>query len=83
MLFRTNVLCALSLLAWLATAAAADLVFEGDIEEVNYSDINDPDFALRGYMSVPKKSKEGRLPAVVILPVCIVVASIYSHVKAM
>ena len=80
MLFRTNVVCALSLLAWLATAAmAADLVFEGDIEEVNYSDINDPDFALRGYMSVPKKSKKDPLPAVVILPVCISADPMYSH----
>jgi len=79
MLFRTNVLCALSLLAWLGAAMAADLVLEGDIEEVNYSDINDPNFALRGFMSVPKKSKNEPLPAVVILPVCISAAPMYSH----
>jgi len=67
MLFRSNVLRALSL-AWVATSTTTATLL--DLEEVNYADINQPDFALKGYMSYPQDGDEDvPLPAVVILPV--------------
>ena len=43
--------------------------------QMNYTDINDPDFQLMGYMALPpalaaEDDSAGEFPAVVILPVC-------------
>jgi len=51
--------------------SAMSAEYEGEpLAEIDYADVNDPEFALKGYMSEPgdMAEKDGLVPAVVILP---------------
>jgi len=64
MVSNSNLRIVLSL-AWIAGLVAA----EPSSVTINYADNNDPDFALKGYMTTPAGTEDGMLlPAVVILP---------------
>ncbi len=71
-----NLVSSFLLLAWSGIATAYP-----SVSMVNYTDVNDPEVALMGYMALPaslaaeddstdESVSVGDLPAVVILPVC-------------